>query len=112
MSVAQTVSELVALGVDAHPLDLRTEPRGLLVGTAATTRGVDVPGLSHVFIVGLPGTSVRGRTVDTYLHLAGRTGRFGSAGRVISVVNQADAAKLVRLLRSISIRPVLFEQFY
>jgi superfamily II DNA/RNA helicase len=56
----------------------------LWIATEFTARGVDIPGVSHVFILGKPSS------VSSYLHMAGRTGRltqhgFGS-GKVISLV--------------------------
>jgi len=66
-------------GRDSEP---QVEERpSLLVSTLASTRGLDIPELSHVFILGMQA----GR-VDAYLHVAGRTGRFGMPGKVISVV--------------------------
>ena len=95
--------------MNADALDLLGEDRGrkhlcrgskdgvqetptLLVSTAATTRGLDLPELSHIFIVGVPeGLSFSGQTIDTYLHLAGRVGRFGRGGKVVTVVERAEA---------------------
>jgi superfamily II DNA/RNA helicase len=79
----------------------------LLVGTTATTRGLDLEGLTHVFVVGIPeGPQVNGKSVDAYVHLAGRVGRFGNAGRVITVVgSESEGEKMLRILRPI--RPVL-----
>ena len=57
----------------------------LLVSTLASTRGLDLPELSHVFILGIP----QGR-IDSYLHISGRTGRFGKPGRVITVVEREE----------------------
>lgn len=121
--VKRTVYELRLMGVNAHELDLlkhkvsdggdvrRANPT-LLVATLATTRGLDLPGLTHVFVLGIPeGPSVTGRSVDAYLHLAGRVGRFGRAGKVISVVEEAEAAKMVRIFKLIGVEPVLFKQF-
>ncbi|KAH7883486.1 hypothetical protein F5I97DRAFT_1929759 [Phlebopus sp. FC_14] len=99
--VHKVVFELRQLGVDAHALDLVTngtcraqllsrnagvvaENPTLLVSTLATTRGIDFPELSHVFLLGLP----QGRDGDAYLHIAGRVGRFGRHGKVITVLEE------------------------
>ncbi|CAA7259950.1 unnamed protein product [Cyclocybe aegerita] len=117
--VQRAVYELRRLGVNAHGLDLLAEERGraylnhggdgvvranpvLLVATLATTRGLDLPELTHVFVLGLPcGPSVNGRAVDAYMHIAGRVGRFGRRGRVVSVVAEAERAKAVRIVESV-----------
>ena len=57
----------------------------LLISTLANTRGLDLPDLSHVFVMGVP----EGR-VDTYTHIAGRTGRFGKTGKIVTVVEKIE----------------------
>ncbi|CAG8582350.1 11455_t:CDS:2 [Paraglomus brasilianum] len=51
--------------------------RVLYVATQSFTRGVDIPSVSHVFILGGPPAPWN------YLHMAGRTGRMGRPGKVI-----------------------------
>lgn len=134
----RAVYDLRQLGVNAHGLDLSSDGRGrthllrgpsdvadenptLLVSTLASTRGLDLPELSHVFVLGMP-TKQR---VDTYLHIAGRVGRFGRGGKVVTLleeeretVGKKGEAKVVReaermsaLLRQLDITPVRFEHF-
>ncbi|KAG2369431.1 P-loop containing nucleoside triphosphate hydrolase protein [Suillus spraguei] len=98
-SVRRVIFELNQLGVNAHGLDLVDNEAGrahllskdkdipdenptLLVSTLATTRGIDFPALTHVFLLGLP----EGRAGDVYQHVAGRVGRFGRRGKVITIV--------------------------
>ncbi|EJF66965.1 P-loop containing nucleoside triphosphate hydrolase protein [Dichomitus squalens LYAD-421 SS1] len=98
--VQQRVDVLRAFGINAHPLDVIKDGNGrshlmqqnfdatdetptLLVSTLASTRGLDLPQLSHVFILGILDGGV-----DSYLHVAGRVGRFGRGGRVISVLSE------------------------
>ncbi|KAF9642026.1 hypothetical protein BDM02DRAFT_3250992, partial [Thelephora ganbajun] len=57
----------------------------LLVSTLVNTRGLDLPDLSHVFVMGIP----EGR-VDLYTHIAGRTGRFGKTGKIVAVVEKIE----------------------
>ncbi|TFK36819.1 P-loop containing nucleoside triphosphate hydrolase protein [Crucibulum laeve] len=147
----RAIYELREMGVNAHGLDLLANDKGrshllsgggtvqenptLLVSTLATTRGLDLPELTHVFILGIPeGPKVSGRSVDAYLHLAGRVGRFGRGGKVITVVEEkedaeeheeetdeedrrrrravvTDASKMMRILKEIQTTPVQFEHF-
>lgn len=111
--VNRAVYELRRLGVNAQGLNSENtlDKATLLVGTTATTRGIDLEGLTHVFIIGIPeGPQVNGKSVDAYIHLAGRVGRFGNTGRVITVVcTNLEGDKMVRILRPT--RPVLFSYF-
>lgn len=132
----RAVYELREMGVNAHGLDLLATDKGrthllsgggavrenptLLVSTLATTRGLDLPELTHVFVLGIPeGPKVNGRTVDGYLHIAGRVGRFGRGGKVITVVEKekegstgiSEAAKMKRILQTIDVAAVQFEHF-
>lgn len=98
-SVRRVIFELNQLGVNAHGLDLVDNEAGrehllsknsdvpdenptLLVSTLATIRGIDFPALTHVFLLRLPEV----RAGDVYVHVAGRVGRFGRQGKVITVV--------------------------
>jgi hypothetical protein len=126
------VSELRDLGVNAHGLDLLAEDRGrahllrgpsdvavpnptLLVATEASTRGIDLPELSHVFLLGIP----EGRKADSYLHMAGRVGRFGRGGQVVTVLEEfvpgspaGNAPRKIQvLLKELRIVPTKFEHF-
>jgi superfamily II DNA/RNA helicase len=106
--VHRAVFDLRELGVNALGLDFTMDDRGrthllrgdatnqdnpqLLVATLATVRGLDLPELTHVFILGVPeGHKVRGKSIDAYLHIAGRVGRFGRGGQIITVVEGNDA---------------------
>jgi ATP-dependent RNA helicase DeaD len=51
-----------------------------LVATDIAARGLDFTGVTHVFLFELP------KDPDTYVHRAGRTGRSGREGAVISFV--------------------------
>ena len=136
--VQRAVYDLRLLGVNAHPLDVVKNENGkthlmrrnldsvaenptLLVSTLASTRGLDLPELSHVFILGV----LDGGSVDSYLHVAGRVGRFGRGGKVISVVAdrhevvEANGKKKMRdeprlmktMFRKMGINAVRFEHF-
>jgi hypothetical protein len=129
--VKRAVYELRALGVDAYPFDVTKKKRGqehlfrsstdssqstptLLVTTLANIRGVDLPDLTHVFILGLP---PRNRDVDTYLHVAGRVGRFWRGGKVISILEEeeegarGEVARMNSIFKRLDITPSQFEHF-
>jgi len=103
--IRRLIEELKGYGVDARPLDMLSPVAGrnhmlngegmettavnegpvLLVSTLANIRGLDFPDLSHVFVMGMP----EGR-VDSYTHIAGRTGRFGKTGKIITIVERIE----------------------
>jgi hypothetical protein len=132
--VQRVVHELRQFGVNAHSLDLLAADKGrahllcgaagaskenpvLLVSTLATTRGLDLPELTHIFILGFP----EGRKADGYLHMAGRVGRFGRGGKVITVVEEHELEKgrrekdevkqMTMLFKAIGVVPTQFEHF-
>ncbi|CDO73508.1 hypothetical protein BN946_scf185013.g143 [Trametes cinnabarina] len=136
--VQRAVYELRLLGVNAHALDVLKDENGrvhlmrqdldapadnptLLVATLASVRGLDLPELSHVFVLGVLDRGA----VDSYLHVAGRVGRFGRSGKVISVVaarhkvqldngksTMRDEAQMMRtLLKKAGLRATKFEHF-
>lgn len=136
-AVRKIIFELRQLGVDAQPLDLveNEASRGhvilrvdevsdanpvLIVATLATVRGIDLPNLSHVFMLGVP----EGRSGDAYLHVAGRVGRFGKQGKVVTILEERKEErignkvvvtdgprKMAVLLSRIGVQPSRLEQF-
>ncbi|KAH0838221.1 P-loop containing nucleoside triphosphate hydrolase protein [Lanmaoa asiatica] len=136
-AVRKIIFELRQLGVNAHPFDLvaneasRThvlsqmdeasdENPALIVATLATVRGIDLPDLTHVFMLGVP----EGRSGDAYLHVAGRVGRFGRQGKVITILEERreertgntvvvtdGPKKMTILLSRIGIQPTRLEHF-
>lgn len=67
--------------------------KGVYLAHESNARGLDMPGLSHVFIVGMPSTP------SSYLHMAGRTGRMGKKGTVITIIR--DEGNLEARARSL-----------
>ncbi|KAK0198227.1 P-loop containing nucleoside triphosphate hydrolase protein [Armillaria mellea] len=144
-SVQRAVYDLRSMGVNAVALDVASMERGgahllsygdtsdfktnptLLVCTRAMTRGIDFPELTHVFIMEFFQGKMSGQTVDEYLHIAGRVGRFGRGGRVITLVERGpvagtetkdgrrtggkEDAKMMSILKSIGCSPERFEYF-
>ncbi|KAG0270000.1 hypothetical protein BGZ95_001830 [Linnemannia exigua] len=74
-----------------------TSAGGIYLAHENNARGLDLPGLSHVFIVGLPSSP------SSYLHMAGRTGRMGQKGEVVTILRDDEfledrARSLFRML--------------
>ncbi|KAF9577323.1 hypothetical protein BGW38_007525, partial [Lunasporangiospora selenospora] len=57
--------------------------KGIFLAHESNARGLDLPKLSHVYIVGLPSSP------SSYLHMAGRTGRMGERGQVVTILRDA-----------------------
>ncbi|HSF20204.1 MAG TPA: DEAD/DEAH box helicase [Vicinamibacteria bacterium] len=62
-----------------------------LVATDVAARGIDIEELSHVFIYSTP------ESPEAYIHRAGRTGRIGRGGVVVSLVSATDLVSFNRL---------------
>ncbi len=63
----------------------------VLVATDVAARGIDIPGVSHVYNFDLP------EVPENYVHRIGRTARAGAAGEAVAFCGPAD----IRLLRDI-----------
>lgn len=75
-----------------------------LIATDVAARGIDIPGISHVFLYDFPDDP------ESYIHRAGRTARAGAGGTAISLVALTETGDLGRAERRFSIsmiqRPV------
>ncbi|WP_334188469.1 DEAD/DEAH box helicase [Noviherbaspirillum sp.] len=65
----------------------------VLVATDVAARGIDVPGITHVFNYDLP------KFPEDYVHRIGRTGRAGRNGLAISLANHAENMNVKRIER-------------
>jgi ATP-dependent RNA helicase DeaD len=63
----------------------------VLVGTDVAARGIDVPGVTHVFNLGVP------IGADSYVHRVGRTARAGAAGEAWTVIGPHERGRLHRI---------------
>jgi ATP-dependent RNA helicase RhlE len=63
----------------------------VLVATDVAARGIDIPGVSHVYNFDLP------EVPENYIHRIGRTARAGAGGEAVAFCGPAD----IRLLRDI-----------
>ncbi len=69
----------------------------LLVSTRASARGLDLANVDCVLLDSLPAAA------DQYLHLAGRTGRQGREGTVISLLTPAEEGRVGSITRALGI---------
>ena len=72
---------------------LRRGQLRILVATDVAARGLDVPGITHVFNYDLP------KVAEDYVHRIGRTGRAGRSGVAVSLVAHADGFHVKRIER-------------
>jgi ATP-dependent RNA helicase DeaD len=93
-----------ALRGNAHKLEraevLRLFRKGavpLLVTTEVAARGLDVPEVTHVFNLDLP------TDADHYVHRAGRTGRAGAKGIVVSIATAETAFVIAKFEKELGL---------
>jgi superfamily II DNA/RNA helicase len=73
--------------------DLRERKVRILVATDVAARGIDIPGITHVFNYDLP------KFAEDYVHRIGRTGRAGRTGSAVSLVHHAEVQAVKRIER-------------
>ena len=76
---------------------LRSGNLRVLIASDIAARGLDIKGITHVFNFDVP-TSSQG-----YLHRAGRTGRAGAKGLVVSLVTDIEARVIPRYREELGI---------
>ena len=77
----------------------RSGKLAVLVGTDVAARGIDVPGVSHVFNFGLP------MSAEAYTHRVGRTARAGADGEAWTLMGPGDRAKFQRMAFAAKCKP-------
>jgi len=69
--------------------DFKSGDTRILVATDVAARGIDIPGVSHVYNYDLP------QVPESYVHRIGRTARAGAEGRAVSFCAE-DETKMLR----------------
>ncbi|KAJ4388238.1 hypothetical protein N0V93_008845 [Gnomoniopsis smithogilvyi] len=85
----------------------RTAKSGILVATDVVARGLDFPGVTNVFQVGLPSEK------EAYIHRLGRTARAGAEGRGTLVLASSEpefARKTLSMIKFVDTTPDLVAQ--
>lgn len=77
--------------------DLKAGSIRFLVATDVAARGIDIQGLTHVFMYDHPDDP------EVYVHRAGRTARAGNSGQAISLVGLVEEMALKNTARQFSI---------
>ncbi len=77
--------------------ELKTGAIRFLVATDVAARGIDIQGLTHVFMYDHPDDS------EIYVHRAGRTARAGNSGLAISLVGRVEEIALKNTAQKFSI---------
>ncbi|WP_147822483.1 DEAD/DEAH box helicase [Salidesulfovibrio onnuriiensis] len=70
---------------------IRNRHLRFLVATDVAARGIDIPDLSHVFLYEPPDDP------ESYIHRAGRTGRAGASGTVITFADIGQISEMKRI---------------
>jgi ATP-dependent RNA helicase MSS116, mitochondrial len=77
----------------------RSAKSGILVATDVVARGMDLPGVTTIFQLGIPADQ------ESYIHRLGRTARAGASGRGIFIVAKVEEFFPRRILKKITFLP-------
>ncbi|WP_235715046.1 helicase-related protein [Halalkalibacter akibai] len=69
----------------------------ILVASDVAARGLDLDDVTHIIQLDAPSNS------DSYLHRAGRTGRMGKSGTVVTLIDRRSEYKLDKYRRDLKI---------
>ena len=75
----------------------RSGKASVLVSSDLAARGLDIPGISHVIALDVSGDR------DSYIHRAGRTGRAGKKGIMVSIGDEIEMHRLAALEKKMGI---------
>jgi superfamily II DNA/RNA helicase len=77
--------------------DFRRDRVHVLVTTDLAARGLDIPGISHIIALDVPAEG------DPYIHRAGRTGRAGKTGIMVTIGDEDAMRRLAGLEKRLGI---------
>ncbi|MBM7650691.1 DEAD/DEAH box helicase [Neobacillus cucumis] len=97
LSIGILHSDMKKLERQAALKDFRDGKMKMLIATDIAARGLDIQGVSHVVQIDFP------KDISQYVHRAGRTGRMGADGTVISLVTEREERELKRFCRELQI---------
>jgi len=75
----------------------RSGKASVLVSSDLAARGLDIPGISHVIALDV------NEDKDAYIHRAGRTGRAGKKGVMVSIGDEIEMRRLAALEKKLGI---------
>jgi superfamily II DNA/RNA helicase len=97
LSVGLLHSELTKIEREKALREFRSGKLKMLIATDVAARGLDIPGVTHVVHIDLP------RDITQYIHRAGRTGRMGASGMVLSLVTEREERELKHYARDLKV---------
>jgi superfamily II DNA/RNA helicase len=77
--------------------DFRRAGAAVLVTSDLAARGLDIPGIARVIALDT------GENPDSYLHRAGRTGRAGASGLMITIGDERELSRLAKLEKKLGV---------
>jgi superfamily II DNA/RNA helicase len=105
LSIGILHSDMKKLERQAALKSFREGKLKMLIATDVAARGLDIQGVTHVVQIDSP------KDIAQYIHRAGRTGRMGADGTVISLVTEREERELKRYCRELNV-PVDKRVFY
>lgn len=98
-------SDMKKLERQAALKNFRDGKMNMLIATDVAARGLDIQGITHVVQIDFP------KDITQYVHRAGRTGRMGANGIVISLVTEREERELKRFCHELKL-PLHKRVFY
>ncbi|WP_413302913.1 DEAD/DEAH box helicase [Bacillus sp. 1P10SD] len=105
LSIGILHSDMKKLERQAALKSFRDGKMNMLIATDVAARGLDIQGVTHVVQIDSP------KDIAQYVHRAGRTGRMGANGTVISLVTEREERELKRYCRELNV-PLEKRVFY
>ncbi len=105
LSVGLLHSELTKMDREKALRAFRSGKINMLIATDVAARGLDIQGITHVVNIDLP------KDLSQYVHRAGRTGRMGASGTILSLVTEREERELKQYCRKLNV-PLQKRVFY